>query len=272
MRIVALIIGTLMLVVAIFFRLNTPTQPLPVVTPDTEITGSNITTFDEDGDGFPNWQELLYGSDPNSSTSTPDNAERTSTKTYTSSSSATNELARTFLSQYLNASNNGADPVGDIETLGTSIAENIQEPSIHYNVVLAKDIHTINTTDAAKIKYKKDLKEALSPIKEITEVEIETYWRLVTGDTNANTELARTVAIYKTAAKNASSIDTPIGALAAHLGAINALGYYAAVLDTMRTNNSDPVESLTLLRAYNEAERNMFTSFQVLNNFLSTIQ
>ena len=271
-RVVALGLAVVMLAGATYYKLVPRTEtPQPIVSTGPTIEDANSRmALDSDNDGVPDWQEFLYGSDPLNASSTPDTTESKGGATDTSAtSSGTTVLARNLVLGYLEASQNGTKTLSDPNAFGEALAGTIAEPEVAYTVVVAKDIHTTENTPETQSAYVKALKKAVDPISDISEPEIATYGRLVEGDASANADLAKTIAIYKSVAKDLQSITVPKNALVVHLGAINAVGYYAAVLDTMRMNTTDSIGSLALLRTYNEAEQYMFSGFGALSSYLA---
>lgn len=270
-RVVAIGIAILMLGGALWYRF-TPSHTATLATTTPEVLSieeaSARLSLDTDGDGFPDWQEVIRGSDPESATNTPQTVASVQ-GTATTSSSGADTLARTFVNSYLSATQNGSISLSDPNAFGSALAQTIQEPTIAYTIVLAKDIHTTEDSDDAQNTYQKTLRDVVDPISKASEPEIAIYGRLLEGQASADADLAQTIAVYQSVAQGMRAMTVPKSALLVHLGAVNAIGFYAAVLDAMRTHIADSISSLALMRTYNEAEQNMFANFGALSKYLS---
>lgn len=272
MRMIALIVAVAMLSIAIAYKLSSP-GPSVAVAQGGSGTATTTATMaaalvDSDGDGVPDWQEELYGSDPHDPASIPATTTPIEATT-TASSTVTASLADRLLSTYLSQTNGGSQPVDNTYQFGTSIASQYQ-PDIQYAVYLGEEAQTDASTPANRAAYEQELEAALLPVQRLPEAEITTYGRMVAGDPSAAGELQQTIDTYDSAIADAKKVVVPKDALVVHVGAINALGYYAATLQAMHDTTDDPVGSLVLLQAYNEAERNMVTSFDALRTYFRT--
>ena len=109
----------------------------------------DIPEEDADGDGVPNWQEILLGTNPNNPDSDGDGISDISllamaSTSATSSSSQygiADELAQVLFSGYLTLKNQGAYSPERGEALATSIAEGVR-PSVAFKALTQADIKT----------------------------------------------------------------------------------------------------------------------------------
>ena len=88
-----------------------------------------------------------------------------------------------------------------------------------------------------------------------------------TSDPSYLTQLSAAAKNYHAAADAAVAITIPRDALNYHIAILNAMEEFAAVLDAMSTHTADPITSAALLRAYDQAEQDMFTSFNNLSAY-----
>ncbi len=153
-------------------------------------------------------------------------------------------------------------------TVAESIAENVRA-AISYKTHVSSDIKTdADTSYDRMIKYRADLREALSPLLLNTESELDLYAKYVeTSDASYLLALSKAAVNYREAAKNAASLTIPRDALNYHLDILNAMELFAATLESMAKENQDAFASVALLRSYNTAEQRMFTSFDALRNY-----
>lgn len=268
-RIIALILGVLIVSAALYFRYAVPQGKTTLQLPDTSATSTDILSIDTDEDSYPDWREVLYGSDPLSASSTPETINRTSLPPSIGSGNATDSFAHALLTQYLGASNNGTQSVLDPAGLGSDIADQVPEIDVEYKTVLVSDLRIVAETPANHASYVSNYDDAVKPLASLSEPEISLYSRFISGDKEAGGALLDTAEIYEQVADTLKKMSVPNEGAAKHLGATNALGYYAATLKAMYSQVDDPVASLLLLRSYNEAEQYMFDSFAQLNLYLA---
>ncbi len=116
--------------------------------------------------------------------------------------------------------------------------------------------------------YRSDMRAALLPLLKNTEPEFAVFARYAaTGDKSNLANLEKIAERYKTAALNAEGVIVPKDAVGYHADAINSLILFSATLLQMVKYADDPMASLALLRAYNDAELDVFTSFNALASY-----
>lgn len=149
-----------------------------------------------------------------------------------------------------------------------SIAPNVRA-AVSYRVYTAADIKTkADTSYESMLAYRANLREALDPLMSDVRPELETYALFVdTGDASYLDELSSAAQNYRAAAENVVNITIPRDALIYHLNILNALEQFAATLNAMARYDQDPFASVALLRTYNSAEEEMFTSFDALGEY-----
>lgn len=268
MRIAATAIAIAILAIAIGYRIATPESTSSTNTPAYLSASTRDTTLlDTDSDGIPDWVEDLLGSDPRNALSAP--TTTSSTRGISATSSATDVFSYTLLQQYLSTTRGGTIPLNDPATLGAKLANSITVSTPTYRIYTIDDLSTISNTPSNRAAYTTALEEALAPLQTITEAEIKTYGRLITGDDSAAVQLQAVADTYKRTTSAMADISVPQEAAVLHRNALNALSSYAASLSNLITHIDDPIGSLIVLRAYNEAERDMFNSFETLKKYLS---
>lgn len=153
--------------------------------------------------------------------------------------------------------------------VGQKVAEKMAatlKPEIPYKQYSAADIRTDpDTTLARALAYRGDLQESLKPLLKNTQPEFEIFALYI--DTKDEQHLTRLRAIahdYRDAARASALVVAPADAVEQHVAILNAMEEFAAMLDAMATNASDPLASVVLLRTYNQAEADMLLSFKAL--------
>lgn len=139
-------------------------------------------------------------------------------------------------------------------------------PSISTTTYAENSIPTeTDTSLAAVIRYRNDLRQALSPLLANTTPELDIYAQWInTGDQQYLDELNAIADSYDAAIAQAKNVKTPIDAVHYQAGILNAMAQFSAALRALANNAKDPIASLTLLRTYNMAEQQMFTAFNSL--------
>ena len=157
--------------------------------------------------------------------------------------------------------------------LGQQIAAEMA-PHVKADVLFRKysvaDIKTDPDTSAVRInRYHKNLRTALAPLGKNARSELELYALYVdTQNTKYLDQLRASAINYRSAADAAASVPAPQDARSYHIALLDALQEFASVLDAMAENAADPITSAALLRSYNKAEENVYTSFSSLATYV----
>jgi hypothetical protein len=120
------------------------------------------------------------------------------------------------------------------------------------------------------LRYRDDLRTALAPLLKNTGSELEIYGKYIeTSDPSYLEQLSAAAVNYRAAADNAAAVTVPNDAVNYHKDILNAMEEFAATLDQMAAHATDPLASAALLRTYNQAESDMYTSFNSLSLYYS---
>jgi len=151
------------------------------------------------------------------------------------------------------------------EALAEKMAEVVRAP-VQYKIYTTKDLKLSedNSYDAM-LAYRAELKEALVPLVAIEEPEIGFFAGYIeTRDPRYLDKLRETAAGYTTAIEDSVQLTVPRDAAEEHVGILNAMGQFGAVLAALADNADDPITSTVLLQTFDEGEQNMVTSFNNL--------
>ena len=175
-----------------------------------------------------------------------------------------------LLGQYEGLQASGAYSSTTAASVAQSIAGNVRA-LVTYKTYTQADIKTNpDISYNAMLTYRSNLRAALEPLLQNTNAELDLYGKYVeTSDPSYLTQLSAAAKNYHAAADAAVAITIPRDALNYHIAILNAMEEFAAVLDAMSTHTADPITSAALLRAYDQAEQDMFTSFNNLSAYYS---
>lgn len=148
------------------------------------------------------------------------------------------------------------------------IAANVRAV-ITYKTYSLSDLKTDNDTSYKRmLTYRSDLRDSLAPLLQNSSAELELYAKYVeTSDPLYLAQLAAAAANYHAAAAKTAAVVVPRDAVNYHLAILNAMQQFAATLDAMTSHTADALTSAALLRSYNQAEQDMYTSFNNLSAY-----
>lgn len=140
---------------------------------------------------------------------------------------------------------------------------------VSYPTFSAGDLKTDTTTSYARmLQYRSDLRVSLSPLLKNTQPEYEIFAYYVnTKDASYLKKLQAVAENYYAAATSTAKVIVPADAVSYHIAILNAMEEFGATLSAMATHADDPFASVALLRTYNRAEADMFTSFNSLTTY-----
>lgn len=172
-------------------------------------------------------------------------------------------IAGQFATRYQALVMSGASP----DTAAQSAADIV--PNIAHRTFTKSDITIDQDTSLATVlKYRDNMREALAPLLNNTTPEFEIYARYVdTRDVQYLDHLSTIAKDYRVAIEQAQRVHVPQDATAYHIAVLNAMSQFAETLDGLVNNAQDSVASISLLRTYNEAEEDMFASFNALGQY-----
>ena len=155
--------------------------------------------------------------------------------------------------------------------VATDMAQNI-----HINVGYAPYATSSIKTDPdisykRMIKYRSDLQVSLAPLLKNNTYEMTLLGMYTqTKDPKYLTQLKAAAQNYHTAASSTAKVVVPADAVSYQLGILNAMQEFATTLDAITTHIDDPITTATLLTSYNQAEQNMFDSFNALSTYYTS--
>jgi hypothetical protein len=270
------------LLIAMVYQFTKPNQNLErgriVINPPIFVIP--IPEEDSDGDGVPNWQEKLIGTDPkNKDTDGDGEVDTYKSILYTQSEitlggsasstiilSPADELGNRLISEYASLKQSGAYTNDRGVLIGEKLANSIRQITPFEPRILEDIKSDPDTSYERMISYRSAMQDIFSPLLSLNEAEFVIYGKFVENkDRVALGEFLDIADVYQEVADAAAEIIVPIDAVDQHLDAVNALSFYAEVLRNMVRYSYDSVASFALLRTYAQADQYLITTFNSLS-------
>jgi hypothetical protein len=158
------------------------------------------------------------------------------------------------------------------EEKGAEVANRIAEATVapvSYKAISKSDVKTDSDISYARmLVYRGDLQTSLAPLLLNSESELGIFNDYMqTHDKHYLKVLGEVAGRYHKTVDLLSAATVPQDAVDYHLGITNSLLHFATTLDAMIKNADDPMATLALLRTYNVAEDNVYTSFNSLASY-----
>lgn len=271
------------LLIAMVYQFTKPDENLErgriVVDPPTFVVP--LPEEDTDGDGVPNWQEVLVGTDPeNSDTDGDGEADTYKSISYTQSDitpgsagtegilTPADELGNRLISEYASLKQGGSYTDDRGVAIGEKLANSIRQITPFEPRVIEDIKSDPDTSYERMISYRSAMQDIFSPLLSLNEAEFVIYGKFVENkNREALAEFLDIADVYQGVADEAAEIIVPVDAVDEHLDAVNALSFYAEVLRNMVRYSYDSVASFALLRTYAQAEEYLFTTFDTLSSY-----
>ncbi len=145
-----------------------------------------------------------------------------------------------------------------VKTFGANII-----PQVNYRTYAASDIITVADTSHDRVlAYRADLRVALEPLLENKTYELDIYGSYVESrDQQYLKELQVVANNYRAAITRTEKVVAPADAAIFQASVLTSLSKFAATLDAMIINATDPFASSALLRTFLEAQDGLLASF-----------
>lgn len=237
--------------------------------------------IDTDGDGLPDWQETLLGTNPDNSDSDGDgkkdadepkvsitNILAEAAASGTEGTPPAEAIGSRLIGEYLYLKERNAYTGARGERLGKQLGSYISY-STRFTPYTTDDLaqHTDTSREAIE-QHRQALQQALDPFLTIREPEFALYARFIErGDNEALAALRKRADLYQRVAEDILKIPAPRDIVSVHLEIANALSFFSLVLTNMVDRVNDPIASLALLKTYNQSEQYVQTTFGALTAY-----
>lgn len=231
-------------------------------------------TGDADEDGAPDWQEILYGTNPKVKDTDGDGTEDkeeidamkkareqdfidavagNSPSNITTTELAADRLVGAYILQQ--QSSGGEVPVKDKDAIVKSTIQTLNQ--LKYTQYTTEEIVTTpDTSKASALRYRTAVQGKLEPLRTIEEYELQTYARAVdANDVEGFKKLKDASGVYSSVAKELLNVPVPTDVAEYHLQFINSFMYMSVALDGMSKGYDDVIGSYRALGHFGKAER-----------------
>lgn len=244
--------------------------------------------IDSDGDGLFDWEESLYGTDPNKidtdSDGTPDGKEielgrnplvkgpkdflssqnnPIATSTEKENLTLTDAFARNFFAEYMNLQQSGVKITTDnAEKIAGDYLKNATLPSVSAKQYNQTDLLLTDSDKTHIANYQTAMAAVFDkywPKGKTNELAI--MQKAFAGDnTKALIELAPIISAYQNTMDNILTLSVPQLAVSIHLNVLNSLATYIQTLKMIQLTDTDPLGGLAGLNAYQNNYANVSVS------------
>jgi hypothetical protein len=226
-----------------------------------------VPVSDADGNGTPDWQDELMRAGVVTATS----SDATTTESLSDDPAASSgaNLIQSLIGGYLSLKQSNQYTAANGEKLATNIAAGFQAPTIFVPHALGEILVDNDASEKRVLQYRADMRGALAPVVDLNaEPEFSLFARFIqTKDPSWLEKLSATAANYRKAEQDMLKVRVPANAVDAHLRAINATGTFAETLERLVRFSNDPLALMSLLRTYNDSEREFLLAFDALAKY-----
>ena len=288
------------LIVAAWLLSNVSTsvaRPAAVTAAGTDAFLQEVASRDSDGDGLPDWEETLYGTDPKRVDSDNDGildgeaarrgllssqtikagtvASSDTGDTSVDSASLTSRFARTFFELYIQARQNGSnlskDQINDLVTRATTLLASDSSTAVSGSVYSSQSLtFTPDGQDAYRL-YLANAERAFAKYTIQTEKSELLYLKdaVTAGDASAFEKINQIAKAYRAIADALIIVPVPQSLAEVHVAIANALRRMSVVTEDLAGFESDPVRALVALSKYEGDVLHLRDVFQGLSDAFS---
>ena len=256
-----------------------------VATPEPSRTLSSADQ-DSDGDGLPDWKEVLYNTDPHNPDSDGDgvsdgdeaaqgsNPARSGTETSSSGYTAPNglptseALGREVFAAYLSLKQEGAiDDTAVATAVEGVVSEHLRDNAplqAHYTI---KDISQSAADDeAARASYRAQVDAAIAKADAVPEYELSTAYRLLDTENLSHADtLKEDAEIYREITDDLLALSVPASYAKTHLDLINAFDAIASAVHELSVRYGDPYDMLVAVNVFVAAEKRFTETYRAFD-------
>lgn len=250
----------------------------------TDAETNNLYIQDSDEDGIYDWEEGLWGTDPNKEDSNADGVsdgeeiaikkKQIQTENNLDAESdldgksltQTEVFARQLLSTASLAEQQGGISAEDMENFSKSLGASIVSATIPDRYTLAN----IRLSSVSNADYKASLAEAFQEYRTANVSGLGAIYRMASGDVSAQADLDRLVNIYIKLSENLLKIETPHAIAGSHLVLVNNAAKLAIVFEGMKVISDDPLVAVTGFKQYQQYSGEMESSIIRLTAYFNS--
>lgn len=254
---------------------------------------SEITVRDTDGDGLKDWEEELWGTDPNNKDTdgdgTNDNDEVKegrdptkpgpddllekdqtffdNTKSVQEEGSPTSAISSELFSDYLGLKETGNLNIESERELIERLIDNNTNP-FEFNEYTISSFKIFSDKKENISNYKESITNIFKNFSKVTENELIVMTTAIeTGDESEFRKLDYAVVVYESVIRDLLDVEVPNSARFMHTDLLNGLNYFSEVIRGMRGVIANPLSAVTSVNSYTEAEEYINDVFLELNAY-----
>jgi len=278
---------------------NTNQDFLSIASSSSEL--NKLSQKDSDNDGLADWEEALYGTNPNNPDTDGDGTsdgkevelernplikgpkdslvqktDATATSTEPENLSLTDTFARNFFTQYVNMQQSGTKvTVDNAESVAKSYLKTATLPTVTAKQYSANELTLIDSNQTSLKNYQQTLAGIFNkywPAGSTNELAI-MQKAFVNNNPNALADMNKVIAKYQEVSKGLLSTPVPKLAVSLHLNMINTLSTYIQTLKMIQLAYTDPLSGLVGLNEYQTNQANVLVSIANLRvYFINNLQ
>ncbi len=245
----------------------------------------DVINRDTDLDTIPDWEEELWGTDPNKKDSDGDgmsdeveiNARRDALNTDSGDGNPdgkineTERFAREFFSTVSSLKASGDLNQNSITNLALGFGKNLNEFQVLPDVYNSSDITTTQVTTPVIQEYYDAFQAVQVAYKNSTGHEYAVLAEGIdTEDADTMTDVAKIGQAYEDMAKELKALIVPIDTLNNHIVLINSYAKTGAALKNASTLLDNPLLGLVGISQYNDAENDAVAAIKILGEYFSS--
>lgn len=250
---------------------------------------------DTDGDGLPDWEEALYGTDPTKADTfnlgmtdaqavqkgliklkmsiAPPATATSSTLAAgipgptAASTTMTDQFAQAFFNNYISTRGSAAPTADQQQQFVAGAVANLVQTDVRPDAYTESDIHVSGGGAAALRTYAAQAEAALATHSVHTQYDELTYMQdAVQKDDPASIQALQSIAgEYTGNAQALAAVPVPQEAASAQLALVNAMARVGATIGDMATIDSDPIRALVALGNYEQDARGFGVALANMN-------
>lgn len=245
---------------------------------------NNLYIQDSDEDGIYDWEEGLWGTDPNKEDSDADGvsdgeeiairkkevqAENNLSEEDpgSESSNQTEIFARQLLSTASLAEQQGGLSAESMEDFSKAFGDSIASSTIPDRFTLA-DLKLSSVSNAA---YKAELAKAFDEYRKANISELGSIYRLANDDASASGDLERIAQLYAKLSDNLLKIQTPHAIAGTHLVLANNSLKLSIIFESMKALAEDPLSAVAGFKQYQKYSLEMESAIIRLTAYFSSV-
>lgn len=279
-----IILGLLVVSLAFMLFADRNTSQTPTAqSQNVRITSTEIVQRDTDGDGIPDWEEYLWGTDPNNKDSDNDGISdadfigskkqtlQASVASSTASTTLTEGISRQFFANFAFLQQSGNLTDANIQALSAQTLQSLTEQTIadrftRENIIIAP------VTPEAKDEYRRQIRRTSAGLNmRLLGQEVELLSRAIGKPRSRKLveRLQEIQTIYLTLAERTIAIPAPSSIRDTHLLLANSYHKMGVTVGGLATVYDDPALSIVYFTEYRTAVDNLLQATDTIQKYLN---